>query len=69
MFDLKPLFFVVCRLTALFLLYRGQSREPLAEMKTPFRERVAHPISARGILEFFVLNISPMFGKGWSEFR
>ena len=59
MLDLKPLIFVLCRLTALFLLYRGQPRKPSSETKMPFRGRVAHPISARGFWKVFVPNTHP----------
>ena len=53
MFDLKPLIFVMCRLTALFLLYRERPRKPSAGIKIPLREREAHAFSASGIWKVF----------------
>ena len=59
MFDLKPLIFVLCRLTALFLLCRGRSRKPSFKMKMPLRERVAHAFSALGFCGLVLPKYTP----------
>ena len=59
MSDLKPLIFVLCRLTALFLLCRGRSRKPSSETKMPLRGSFAHAFSALGFCGLVLPKYTP----------
>ena len=59
MLDLKPLFFVMCRLTTLFLLCRGRSRKPSFKTKMPLRGGVAHAFSALGFCGLVLPKYTP----------
>ena len=59
MFDLKPLIFVLCRLTALFLLYRERSRKPSSETKMTLRGSFAHAFSALGFCGLVLPKYTP----------
>ena len=59
MFDLKPLFFVLYRLTVDFRCADDSQQNRLLDLKLPLRESVAHPFSARGIFGLVCPNYSP----------